>query len=386
MIRNGITPTITKDNAYLVPAYRNTRIHFKVTKTTDGWLQCNCPANRISGETCKHIMFITVWLRHQKKKTKTYSQDWAAYNAAQKKEISLFDSLLSELVSIVEEPEQTGRGRPRLPLKDVLFCAVQKVYSQLSSRRAQTLFNVAKGRDQVDHAPHYNAISKLLLREDITPLLYELVKISAAPLAGIEKDFAIDSSGFRTTCFGYYCKEKHKTQKRNVWVKAHICTGVKTNIVTDVSITRGYGGDSPEFGGLVLGTAERFEIRDISADKAYSSRYNHEIVAQLGGQALIPFKSNASGRAGGSPFWKKAYHYFQFHWQEFEERYHKRSNVESTFGAIKAKFGETLKSKKFTAQVNELLCKILAYNITVLIKAIFVCGVNPDFLTLKSAA
>ena len=50
------------------------------------------------------------------------------------------------------------------------------------------------------------------------------------------------------------------------------------------------------------------------------------------------------------------------------------------------KFGETLKSKKYVAQVNELLCKILAYNITVLIREMFVCGINPEFLTLKSAA
>lgn len=49
------------------------------------------------------------------------------------------------------------------------------------------------------------------------------------------------------------------------------------------------------------------------------------------------------------------------------EHYYKRSNVESTFGAIKQKFGENLKSKKPVSQKNELLCKILAYNITVLI-------------------
>jgi len=109
-------------------------------------------------------------------------------------------------------------------------------------------------------------------------------------------------------------------------------------------------------------------------------------VNKLGAKAFIPFKSNSTGRAGGSSFWKKAYHFFQFHREKFDEHYHKRSNVETTFGAIKMKFGETLKSKKYVAQVNELLCKILAYNITVLIREMFVCGINPEFLTLKSAA
>ena len=45
------------------------------------------------------------------------------------------------------------------------------------------------------------------------------------------------------------------------------------------------------------------------------------------------------------------------------EHYHKRSNVESTNAAIKRKFGETLKSKNQIAQVNELLAKIIAYNL-----------------------
>jgi hypothetical protein len=48
------------------------------------------------------------------------------------------------------------------------------------------------------------------------------------------------------------------------------------------------------------------------------------------------------------------------------------SNVETTFFAIKAKFSATLKSKNQTAQVNELLCKLIAYNITVLIDTIYV--------------
>jgi len=52
---------------------------------------------------------------------------------------------------------------------------------------------------------------------------------------------------------------------------------------------------------------------------------------------------------------------------EFLDHYHKRSNAEATFAAIKKKFGESIKSKNRVAQENELLCKIIAYNITVLI-------------------
>ena len=38
-----------------------------------------------------------------------------------------------------------------------------------------------------------------------------------------------------------------------------------------------------------------------------------------------------------------------------------------------------IKSKNAKAQENELLCKLIAYNITVLIREMFEFGINPDF-------
>lgn len=49
----------------------------------------------------------------------------------------------------------------------------------------------------------------------------------------------------------------------------------------------------------------------------------------------------------------------------FEDRYHQRSNVESTFGALKRKFGEKLFSRNQEARENELLARVVAYNICV---------------------
>ena len=43
-------------------------------------------------------------------------------------------------------------GRPPLPLREQVFCAVQKVYSQLSSRRAAGLFDQPVERQRLDHA------------------------------------------------------------------------------------------------------------------------------------------------------------------------------------------------------------------------------------------
>jgi transposase len=332
------------------------------------------------GGKCKHIMATRYYLEVEKdtptgtiteKVHLTYTQAWNAYNAAQKAEVKLFDELLKDL-------------RPRLSIHETLFCAIQKVYSQLSSRRAYSLFENATEKGQINHAPNFNQPSILFNNPETIPILHKLVTLSALPVAGLETDFAVDSTGFRTTQFNAYNGEKHGQKKEHQWVKAHLCAGVKTNIVAAIAITDGNSNDSPQFGPLVKKTSEGFTINEISADMAYSSRLNLQTVANIGGEAYIQFKKNATGNCRGSILWNKMYHYFQLNKDEFMEHYHKRSNIEATNAAIKRKFGETLKSKNPTAQVNELLAKIVAYNLTVVIHEMYENGIEPDFLQIKS--
>lgn len=73
------------------------------------------------------------------------------------------------------------------------------------------------------------------------------------------------------------------------------------------------------------------------------------------------------------------YHYYEFNQKWFFQQYHKRSNVESTFSMIKAKFGDSLRSKTKTAQLNEALCKILCHNLCCLIQSMFELNIKPEF-------
>ena len=359
-------------------------------KATPNGMTCTCPDFVYRGGKCKHIQATRYYLEIEKdtpqgtvteKVHLTYSQAWEAYNAAQKIEVKLFDELLKDLVKAIPEPEQT-KGRPRLSLQETLFCAIQKVYSQLSSRRAHSLFQNAVDRGQIDHAPRFNAPSDLFNKPETTAILHKLVTLSALPVAGIEEDFAVDSTGFRTTQFNAYHGAKYGQKKEHQWVKAHLCAGVKTNVVAAVAITDGNSNDSPQFGPLVKKTAEGFTLNEVSADMAYSSRLNLQTVANAGGKAYIPFKKNATDKCRGSFLWNKMFHYFQLNRDEFMEHYHKRSNIEATNAAIKRKFGETLKSKNPVAQVNELLAKIIAYNLTVVIHEMYENGIQPEFLKL----
>ncbi len=378
----------------------------QVQKTKDGWyvksqsgsgswhvtedFNCNCPDCLKNKMTCKHQFAVRFYLQVEREtplgiKTERVAisskQAWKAYDEAQTHEITLFDELLKDLVHGIDEPEQTF-GRPRLSLRETAFCSIQKVYSQLSSRRAVSLFGNAVERGQIKHKPHYSAVSKTLNRKDLTPILEELVTVSASPLKGIERDFAVDSTGFRTTNFTEYANEKYGLGRQHDWIKAHACVGTKTNVVTSVVVTDAHGADSPQFPALIEATANGgFTVHEASADKAYGSADNYNAVQEVGGVLYAPFKSSATGTTHGFKYrlFRKMFLKFQLNAEEFYEHYHKRSNVESTFSAIKKKFGDGLKSKNFTAQKNELLCKIIAYNITCVIQEMHELGIKPCF-------
>jgi hypothetical protein len=77
---------------------------------------------------------------------------------------------------------------------------------------------------------------------------------------------------------------------------------------------------------------------------------------------------------------------YQFHRDEFLRHYHKRSNVESTFSMIKAKFRDHVRSKTDVAMVNEVLCKIICHNICCLIQESHELGIDTAFWAETSPA
>jgi transposase len=351
--------------------------------------KCNCPDCGLRHKKCKHIYAVEFYIKRQideeGKITETkgvkisYSQDWKAYDKSQTNEKLVFMKLLRELCDFTEQPEYKF-GRPKLPISDMLFASALKIYSTFSLRRFMSDVKISKEMNLIDSVPCYASIGHFLQREDITDILKKLISISASPLREVESSFAVDSSGFSTSRFARWFDTKWgKERKYKIWLKAHVISGVKTNIIAGVEITEGEVNDSPSLPRLVEETAKTFRVGEVSGDKAYSSRLNLQAIQDVGAVPFIPFKKNATNKDKLS-VWGKMYAYFIYKHDEFLEHYHKRSNVETCFHQIKSLFLGNLRSKTRVAQENELLLKILCHNICVVIHEVNELGLKGEFI------
>jgi len=307
---------------------------------------------------------------------------WPKYNASQVHEPAKFPDLLHELCAGVNEPTQPF-GRPAFTMADMLFAMVLKVYSKQPARKFVDQLGRLHEGGLISKVPCYNSILHYFELETITPHLRDLVVESSKVMAGVETVFAVDSTGFSIRRLGPWMGtrfEKHKLAERRSWIKVHVMCGVVTKIVTAVEVSKGNAGDSPFFKLLYKTTAANFEIREVLADKAYSSLENMRLVSKGKGILFSPFKNNANPEhRTRDPLWKFLYHLFSMNLSWFYEHYHQRSNVESVFSMIKRKFGEYLRSRTYTAQVNEALCKVLCHNLCVINDCMFQMDLEPEF-------
>lgn len=396
-----------KGGVWSVPSQTEDGRKYTVSASADS-PSCSCPDFETRGVRCKHIHAVRFVMQRRNERNRdgsitqtdtltvtetvettiekktTYRQDWTAYNRAQSGEKDRVQELLFDLCRNLPEPERKPtRGQKPHSIRDSVFSMVFKVYSTFSSRRFSSDLREAHERGYLSRPIPGMKTVQFMENAEYATVLKSLVARSALPLKAVEKDFAIDSSGFGSCRFETWIDEKYGCPRRKaIWVKCHLACGVKTNIVTAVRILDKDAGDSPQFVPLVKETKDGgFSIGEVSADKAYGSIENFETVAGFGGQAFIAFKSNATGACGGT--FEKMFHYFSYKRDEYLSHYHKRSNVESTFSMIKRKFGGEVRSKTDAAMVNEVYCKLIAHNLCVLAQEEQELGIAADFRPAK---
>lgn len=307
-------------------------------------------------------------------------RDASRYNTAQVNEKATFRAILYHLSQSLKTEQITGGlqgGRPPFLLSDALFTVVYKVYMGTSSRRYMTDLRELKAFGFIENVMSYNSISTYLRKDSLTEILQSLISLTASPFSHIEQNFAIDSTGFRIPKINKWYDEKYGWRQRRQWIKCHACVGVKSHIITAVKVTPRQIGDSPVLPELADQTIENFKVEQIAADGAYLSVKNLEHLDAAAIFPAIPFHANHKIYSQPqNSVWRKMFHLFALNSTEYQEAINRQSQVESTFSQIKVKFGEKIYSKGSTAQMNEVLCKVLCHNLCVLIYWLYQFGVE----------
>src|SRR3989344_5675845 len=377
------------DKGYIVPSQFNKGQY--LVKVRYDHKECNCPDYETRRQKCKHIYAVEYTLREEidnegnpvivQTVKKTYPQNWKAYNISQQTEKEKLMQLLADITSRIRQPAYTF-GRPKGNLGDNIFAMVFKTYSTFSGRRFATDMNWALEKGFIENRVPYNTMFDYFKKPELTQILSQMVTLTSLPLRTAETKFNIDSTGFGTSNFQRWYSFKHgKEICSRRWVKCHFVNGAKSNIITSVKITTEEGADCSQLSEMANKTAEHFNMEELSGDKAYLSKDNFELVNSLGGTFYVPFKINSKG-SGNGMIWKKMYHFFMLNNEEYLNHYHARSNAESTVNMLKSKFGDRVRSKLWTAQVNEVLCKIIAHNICCVILEMNELGLETNFCTI----
>jgi transposase len=378
---------VFKDGAWVVPSQTGNGKYTVVLKPAGD--SCTCDDFTLRQQPCKHIHAARIVRERDggkpapvvvdaEPKRPTYAQDWPAYDLAQSIEKRRFQELLADLCRGVPELPQPKCGRRPHRARDAVFAMAFKVYSTFSSRRFSTDLRDAHERGYLTVPVPGIKVCAFFENDAFAPILQDLIRQSSLPLAAVESEFAPDSTGFSTSRFVKWYDEKYGVERSgHDWVKAHVMVGCKTNIITAAEIHGRDANDSPLLPSLLKTTAQGFAVKEVPADKGYASVENVEAIVAAGAVPYIAFKSSATGGAGG--LWEKAYHFFALHREEFLAHYHRRSNVESTFSAVKAKFRDAVRSKTDTAMKNEVFCKLLCHNICCLIQAQCELKIEPVF-------
>jgi transposase len=201
----------------------------------------------------------------------------------------------------------------------------------------------------VEKSPTYSALCKSRKRIPVS-LWQKLLKITAGFSSGI---VAIDGTSFSKTNPSFHYLKRIDGQNPKDYTKLSALIDLKTKKFLVMRIRKHPRHDMQDVK-YILKRGDN--IKEFYGDRGYDSEEIHEICYWSGIQTYIPQKKNVKKGWARKVQMKK--------WDE--EKYHKRSNVESGFSAIKRKYGGSVRAKRIEGMNAEILLKGICHNLNLL--------------------
>jgi hypothetical protein len=266
---------------------------------------------------------------------------------------------------------------------------------------------IADGHLRLERPPHPNTFSDWMNADELTTVLHEMLKITSRPFRRREVAAIIDSTKMSqmSTAHGRGVDYLADDRPDAEWMRAHVLTGVETNIVMAVEFagTRGRGTADINFVyPLIERALEVFNLQVLLADKGYHSfEHIRQLWTTYGIRAFVPVKKNIVRRER-TEIWDPVTELiimFDDHQREFHEIYRLRPKIEGFFSCLKRIAGEHCWShgrprklpdgqiipvdnslSPCTAWKNETLCKLIYMNLRTTISLQEETGYVVDYL------
>ncbi|MFH1721808.1 MAG: IS5 family transposase [Candidatus Altiarchaeota archaeon] len=237
------------------------------------------------------------------------------------------------------------RARERKPFRD--FCEWLGV--ALEIRKALKLRRI----------PHYTTLQKQAA--SLPPrFLEQLVAWVGKKAADSSEMVAVDATGFSLDCSShYYCKRIQRLDKYRNYLKTSIVGDMDTQVILGARLRLKRRHDNIDFVPLLRKTRRRIMFNTVVADKAYDSEDNLAFVeTELKATPIIPPKYQDK-----PPDKTRGVRRQQLKANFPQQTYNQRNKIETIISVIKRCYGSTIHSRTHRTQKNELLLKLIAYNL-----------------------
>jgi transposase len=266
-------------------------------------------------------------------------------------------------LDVVKVPLYSGPFSRKLYTQhQLLTCLVVKTVFRLRYRELAEMLEVSDSLKRLiclDKVPHYTTFQKFCARFPCR-ILHQLVSSVAGKLVSGTLSLSLDSTGFSldTSSF-HYSGRIGRMEKHRSYVKTTLAVDTRTQCVAAVKMRLKRRHDTVDAIPTLKRAGKIGKIDCVLADRGYDSEelmqyIEHELRAKPIIALRYAKKPLKKTRGEIRKRLKKAFP---------EKEYHQRSKSETVNSAIKRKYDSTVRARKNHTQRQEILLKILAYNL-----------------------
>ena len=309
--------------------------------------------------------------------------DWPLYDQAQIHEApDLLDLVRSATETLVDRVPAWGRsphngpGRPGVSVADRARVLLWQSYRSVANRPAASELRLQRERLGVRSEFSYSTITRAYHDPEVLTALKALLWLTNEPIAGRERVFAVDGSGFPTAVSDHYSTARGRQRGADreegdfpglarPWVRNVANVGIHYGLVAGwKSWTDPHVVEFQVFEEVFRKTVGMHPEAQLQlADGLYASRWVVGMAAEAGEECRILPRRNATFQAKGVPAWPRSLWGLVKDPQAWMREYHQRSLAETFWSALKCRNLEKVRKRRPAARVTEATLRAVVHNL-----------------------